>query len=322
MSGDEILLIFPDATGPAVMTALIAGMPLNRVHEIAYAPGELRLDINYHTARKTWPVTPSDEYSAAIARGQSQLNVLRRTDPTTILNVQEQEYLKEQREAEEENAANVLANKMATQDQDSDLKLRQDQQRFDRRREMYVREMAKDAERAKRRAEVLTDQGPVDAASILVLGIASAMVAWKDNSKKEDDDISIKEFAIGKAHKATLAGTVTEKLEPNKIEQKVIVTPIQFQDSSSDKLNSMISSTHKDQMSEAQFHELETLETKIKLAPVEIPEHKSRSQIKAERVALAEQTMDQYMSSDDGGEAWLEIMSAMARGQNDDKEAW
>ena len=333
MSGDEILLIFPDATGPAVMTALIAGMPLNRVHEIAYAPGELRIDINYHTARTTWPATPSDEYSAAIARGQSQLSVLRSTDPSTILNVQEQEYLKVQLEAEQENAANALARKVASHDQDSGVKVREYQQRVDRRRELHMRETAKDAERAKRRADVPPDQGPVDTASVLVLGIASALVAWKDNS--EQDEIVLKRPAVGIAQISTLEGTVMEAIESDETELKETMTPFEFRDSSSINVSTMIDSTPnvvnglvdpkvkiwESQRNEAQFYELETLETKIKLAPVEIPGYQSRSQMKTERVALAQQAMDQYMSSDDGGEAWLENMSALARGENDSKEA-
>lgn len=48
-SGDTILLIFPDGTGPALLSSLIAGIPLNRVHEVQYSPGEIRLDVTYES---------------------------------------------------------------------------------------------------------------------------------------------------------------------------------------------------------------------------------------------------------------------------------
>ena len=48
-SGDTILLVFPDGTGPALLSALIAGIPLNRVHELDYEPGEARLNITMAT---------------------------------------------------------------------------------------------------------------------------------------------------------------------------------------------------------------------------------------------------------------------------------
>uniref|UniRef100_A0A7S2P922 Uncharacterized protein n=1 Tax=Leptocylindrus danicus TaxID=163516 RepID=A0A7S2P922_9STRA len=48
-SGDTILLIFPDGTGPALLSSLIAGIPLNRVHELQFSPGEIRMDITYES---------------------------------------------------------------------------------------------------------------------------------------------------------------------------------------------------------------------------------------------------------------------------------
>lgn len=74
LSGDEILLIFPDGTSPALMSALFAGMPLNRVHEMHFEPGEVRLNVNYHSVLSSWPTTPSNKYTDAIARGEEQLS--------------------------------------------------------------------------------------------------------------------------------------------------------------------------------------------------------------------------------------------------------
>lgn len=53
-SGDTILLIFPDGTGPALLSAMIAGIPFNRVHQLEYSPGEVRFDITYESTRKLY----------------------------------------------------------------------------------------------------------------------------------------------------------------------------------------------------------------------------------------------------------------------------
>lgn len=77
LSGDDILLIFPDGTSPALLSALIAGIPLNRTHEMEYQPGQVQFDVNYHSARAAWAPTP--EYQQAISRGKTQLETLRQT---------------------------------------------------------------------------------------------------------------------------------------------------------------------------------------------------------------------------------------------------
>ena len=73
------MFIFPDGTGPALLSCLIAGIPLNRVHELHFAPGEVRTDITYDSVRAMLPVSspPSQEYLAALERGKVELQRLR-----------------------------------------------------------------------------------------------------------------------------------------------------------------------------------------------------------------------------------------------------
>lgn len=44
-SGDNILLVFPDGIGPALLSAMIAGIPYNKVHVLDFTPGELRINV-------------------------------------------------------------------------------------------------------------------------------------------------------------------------------------------------------------------------------------------------------------------------------------
>ncbi len=102
-SGDTILLVFPDGTGPALLECLIAGIPLNKVHEMNYASGELRRDITYNNIRKRMPSEVSEEYVERLARGRKELVILRE-DPDKIVNVKDQQDAEEQRLYAEEKA--------------------------------------------------------------------------------------------------------------------------------------------------------------------------------------------------------------------------
>jgi Fructose-2,6-bisphosphatase len=103
-SGDTVLLVFPDGTGPALLTCLIGGIPLNRVHEFEYQNGEVRLNITYESAHSLLASEPSTEYLDAISRGRNKLQSLLE-HPDEVLNVREQQYEEELRKEAEMKAA-------------------------------------------------------------------------------------------------------------------------------------------------------------------------------------------------------------------------
>ncbi len=107
-SGDNILLIFPDGTGPALLECAIGGIPLNRVHEFEYQSAEARIDVNYNNVQKYRSSTPSDEYLAYIQRGDEELRALR-DKGLEILNVRDQQYEIEQKLVEEKKLKEELA---------------------------------------------------------------------------------------------------------------------------------------------------------------------------------------------------------------------
>ena len=78
-SGDEILLIFPDGTSPALLSCLIAGIPLNEVHALNYEPGELREGVNMKNTLELYKQKKSaSEYTSMLAKGQNELELLRK----------------------------------------------------------------------------------------------------------------------------------------------------------------------------------------------------------------------------------------------------
>eukprot|EP00804_Cyclotella_cryptica_P001723 CCRYP_009100-RC/>CCRYP_009100-RC protein AED:0.04 eAED:0.04 QI:96/1/1/1/0.71/0.62/8/2625/521 len=95
-SGDNVLLIFPDGTGPALLSCLIGGIPLNRVHEFNYQPGEVRCNVNYSSVTLMTSQTPPQSYYDTIKRGQDQLRYLRE-HPDENRNIKDLKFEEEER---------------------------------------------------------------------------------------------------------------------------------------------------------------------------------------------------------------------------------
>jgi len=103
-SGDTVLLVFPDGTGPALLSCLIAGIPLNKVHELQFQPGEIRFDVNYDSINALASSSPSQTYLDKLQRGRDELKQLRE-NPDLLRNVKDLEYEKElERENREQEA--------------------------------------------------------------------------------------------------------------------------------------------------------------------------------------------------------------------------
>lgn len=104
-SGDTILLIFGDGTGPALLTALITGFPLHRVHEIEYKTGEVRLNITKDSL-VSFPAEKSIDYLSKISEGHANLEKLRNEDK--ILADQEAQAMVEKKEFKEKRHERAL----------------------------------------------------------------------------------------------------------------------------------------------------------------------------------------------------------------------
>jgi hypothetical protein len=89
-SGDTILLIFPDGTSPALLSAMIAGVPYNRCHELEFEPGEIRLDVSMDQTLTLLQSNMNSEarkaYQATIDKGKKTLVDLRAGN---VVNVKE-----------------------------------------------------------------------------------------------------------------------------------------------------------------------------------------------------------------------------------------
>jgi hypothetical protein len=99
---------------------LIGGVPLNRVHELEYEPGEVRLNVNYETSKMYIEKEPSEEYRTALETGRTQLQSLR-NNPDQLLNIKDQKFEEELR-AEEARKAKMEQEMMEKNEEDAQIR--------------------------------------------------------------------------------------------------------------------------------------------------------------------------------------------------------
>ena len=85
-SGDDILLIFPDGTSPALLSCLISGISLKDVHALNFLPGELRVGVNMkNTCQLMDDRVLSPDYLDILHRGRIELKRLRKEHDEYLL---------------------------------------------------------------------------------------------------------------------------------------------------------------------------------------------------------------------------------------------
>lgn len=80
-SGDNIVLVFPDGTGPALLCAMMAGLALNQVHRLEFQPGQVRVNVTPALIRQWYAesMEPAADavYQKRLKLGRQRLAALR-----------------------------------------------------------------------------------------------------------------------------------------------------------------------------------------------------------------------------------------------------
>lgn len=305
-SGDTIMLIFGDGTSPALLMAVMAGLPLNRVHELNLAPGEIRYDIQrVDNILKMVQGGPSPLYLEKIDRGHEQLKLLR-------------EQLKKDREEELAVAAKRIGQKPSDDDTISNnaaaaAAKTQKKNRTEvgsslqkKREESHARAVA-----AKRgdvnpttTAEVSSlDEGFSNILPLAGLGIASFMASRSKRVGIEEED---KLDIPGSEKKGA-----TAEIEIESINNSLKVLQV----------------SKKEGVAVEIAPELQRMEDLISKVPFDIPEmieqqeeesslpkeifvgFNDSSSSKEAKLEKAQVAMEDYLEQDDGGSDWLALMA-------------
>jgi hypothetical protein len=286
LSGDSVLMIFPDGTGPAVMSCLIAGIPLNRVHEISFQPGELRMDVNYNSVRALLPTTPTAAYLEKIERGNAQLQVLR-ANPEALVNEKDRMYevevIAEQKKDAESKKALLAERQVENTERDSRYGIA--------------------AANGQKLAAFFRN-----AFSIGAIGIAAGLAAWRpsgdDGGGDDDDDEKGQKLNFQKApdnQGPAAAGPITTYRELQAMEDKIKAAPIRIPELSPPSAAGSSKNPH------AELQAMPTIPPSGGLygsphGVVVGPTEKEKKQI-------AKKAMKEYLDQDDGSDAFLALMA-------------
>jgi len=104
-SGDTIVLVFPDSSSPALLSAMIAGIPYNKAHVLDFSPGEIRLDVTMASTLQLYQTKSKSSggmYDTLVESGKTQLATLRSIDEQDLVSKKDQLIEKERMEIEQE----------------------------------------------------------------------------------------------------------------------------------------------------------------------------------------------------------------------------
>jgi broad specificity phosphatase PhoE len=252
-SGDNIVLVFPDGSSPALLSAMIAGIPYNKAHVLDFSPGEIRLDVTLQSTLQLYESKLKNNveaYNSLINSGKKQLERLRSIDDEDLVSKKDLLIEKERVEMEQDYRRKEEA-RLAREERQRGVDLARMQDH--------------------RSPEVPADDSTLPVAVIGGAFFAYAALATSRPSQPTELDRDQRESD-------TASGPAT-------------VTSIQ--------MNAVTVGTS--------FDPILTLDSETRLASTGPYEPKERSD--EERLALAQDAMQNYIDQDDGGSAWLQVMA-------------
>ena len=284
-SGDDILLIFPDGTSPALLSCLIAGVDLRDVHAFNFEPGEVRIDVTMkstmqsYAARKTAP-----QYTQTLEMGKEQLAKLRK-EQTVLAQAREEpsQLLVPSKAPSSPSQQKFVANDMLKEQsgiEDSIAKRREDAMK---RRQAYVNDSLKRSQEVK--DDVVDYPKFSDYMPVASLGAIASMAMWKP--PREDDlepagEVVVKEAALAPNVAYTNSTGSTTSVHENKPDVATkSALPL---------------------VSPAVTQEVPIFLTE-EAGPNVFEEKPVLS--KEDKINAANRAMEEYLEQDDGGDDWL-----------------
>lgn len=327
-SGDTILLVFPDATGPALLSAMIAGIPLNRVHLLDYQPGELRMDVTMSSTLRLLEAiqserTQMDSYDRTVQIGQNELNRLRSLDESTMVSKRDEQIEQERISMEEDQRIKAETR-------------RRHEEEVQEARVQRQREVEESRQVQKRRRELFTNKnrnvdgnneattygslygsngdigGTVLSSLVMGGGVITLIgVPMVDNGKKKDMEEGDSMMGMGMNLTDQTAGYTTS--------------------GSSSSMAMALASSVATNSDVTSFTTMST-STTATASPMSSPSDPSLSSTPSpfntpvlrseeDRIMAATNAMEEYMNRDDGADDWLRVLDDItAEGDDDDDD--
>eukprot|EP00984_Skeletonema_dohrnii_P004593 scaffold1624_cov114-Skeletonema_dohrnii-CCMP3373.AAC.1 len=290
-SGDEILLVFPDGTSPALLSCLIAGVDLEDVHAFNFEPGEVRIDVTMkstiesYAARKTAP-----QYTQTLEMGKQHLATLRkeqkvladaREQPRTLL-VPSKTPSSPPRQAV---VNDVLKAQSGVEDSIAKRK-----EASMKRRQAYVTESLKRSQEPIVNGDVVDYPKFSDYMPVASLGAIASMSIWRPPREDDQETAGV----IGRKAVAVPNVAYTNSTGPTMMAPMASTSVLE---------NKPVTATKSalPMVSPAITQEVPVLSADV--GPNVFEDKPVLS--KEDRINAANQAMEEYLEQDDGGDDWL-----------------
>ena len=287
-SGDTILLVFPDGTSPALLSAMMAGIPFNQAHRLEYAPGEFRVDVTRDSTLRFMDSLlqqpqENDEYAAKIERGRMELQRLRSLPEGQLVSRKDQLLEKERLQAEAQERK-VQEQRKARDEADK-------QARIQRQRDYEISRQRRETNGS---TTTTASLGGGILPAVGIIGTFGTFVA-------------------------------VSSLEGNKSENASTETTTQEEVTSSSSVPDLVSvtestTTAKAKSSRKDEGNVELMQQNKEPTPslFDKPLSSINTQTKEDRIQMAQVAMQEYLDEDDGGAAWLKVMGEIIEDDDDD----
>lgn len=288
-SGDDILLVFPDGTSPALLSCLIAGVDLRDVHAFNFEPGEVRIDVTMkstmqsYTARKTAP-----QYTQTLEMGKEQLAKLRK-EQTVLAQAREEpsQLLVPSKAPSSPSQQKAVANDVLKEQsgiEDSIAKRREDAMK---RRQAYVNDSLKRSQEVK--DDVVDYPKFSDYMPVASLGAIASMAMWKpprEDDLEPADEVVVKEAVLAPNVAYTNSTGSTTTVSTSVHENKPSVATKSALPLVSPAVTQEVPNFSTEEVGPNVFEEKPVLS-------------------KEDKINAANRAMEEYLEQDDGGDSWL-----------------
>ncbi len=301
-SGDNIVLVFPDGSTPALLSAMMAGIPYNKAHVLEFTPGEIRLDIRMAPTLKLYETklqANAEKYDTLVQQGKVELDRLRSLTEEELVSKKDLIIEKERIEIEAEYQRKEAARLTKEEDER--------QARVTRQREL-------ETSRLKSRGIVVdaSSDGTMDEASVppLIIGgafAAYAVVALSSAGQNESKYKGSNDTNLVQPIANLAVNTTGEPLRPGSIGNPVSL----YSDTSIiNNYSELQGDIFSDLLGDASSTTYENNPSLYGSVP----------KSKEERQEDARNAMQSYMDEDDGADAWLQVMANIIRDDDDEND--
>jgi hypothetical protein len=325
------LLIFPDGTSPALLSCMMAGIPFNKVHELDFAPGEVRLDLTMQSALDFYElrkleINSSDEYQKTLEKGKAELQRLRSLDPDQMVSKKDMKIEKErlemeeqQRQKYEERALREERERQARLIRQQELEEIQEQTRIKKQQEGELARM-------KRSENLSSSPGSSDKTMPLAVGgvVSAAVIAVlaTGSEKAEPASVAVTNAVVLDRNEtgALLEATnMTLLMNGTLLDRNETYTGV---------ANAKSGIPKEDASVEAPEQNVTTLPASLPEVSLPISDattstgeslFSSQPMSIEDKKKEAEIAMQDYLDRDDGGEDWLTVMGQLMQEEDEDE---